>query len=296
MILEHDKTTADVHQCILGILDLHESLLDQLREIGIGPAIERAGPLRKKISMRLKGHSRSESAQRCNHQHSKSSSDSAQGSAIMHNDDSCHICRSISAPKDAGRVAGIFNGKLTSLFVYEEYAATYASMLNQLRLSSEKIPSWHSVERGLEALVNTMAPLSAENRAKNKSLTFGDLLIKPIQRICKYPLLFAELLKYTPVIDCPESHEIVEKTLHRLRETAEEINKASTDEYVRERIERSWKLQDMLRFSTRVRTTNEGSGNLNLTCFRYQLPSHCDLLDASNSAAPCTSHIDQHRL
>lgn len=77
-------------------------------------------------------------------------------------------------------------------------------------------------------------------------------LSQPIQRICKYPLLFSDLLRYTPVIDCPESHGTVDKTLHRLRETAEEINKATTDEYAREKIEKSWRLQDMLQFPKQV--------------------------------------------
>jgi hypothetical protein len=68
-------------------------------------------------------------------------------------------------------------------------------------------------------------------------------------------LLFADLLKYTPVIDCPKSHAEVEKTLHRLQETAEEMNKATTDEYAREKIEKSWKLQDLLNFSPIIRNS-----------------------------------------
>ena len=71
---------------------------------------------------------------------------------------------------------------------------------------------------------------------------------QPIQRVCKYPLLFADLFKHLPVIDCPESHAEVEKILFRLRETAMEINKATNDEYVREKIQRSWYLQDLLVF------------------------------------------------
>uniref|UniRef100_A0A6B2KY32 DH domain-containing protein n=1 Tax=Arcella intermedia TaxID=1963864 RepID=A0A6B2KY32_9EUKA len=40
-----------------------------------------------------------------------------------------------------------------------------------------------------------------EKSAECKGLSFKDYLIKPVQRLCKYPLLFAELLKATP-----ESH------------------------------------------------------------------------------------------
>lgn len=71
---------------------------------------------------------------------------------------------------------------------------------------------------------------------------------QPIQRVCKYPLLFADLYKHLPVIDCPESHGEVEKVLFRLRETAMEINQATNDQDARERIQRSWHLQDILGF------------------------------------------------
>ena len=73
-----------------------------------------------------------------------------------------------------------------------------------------------------------------------------------MQRICKYPLLFADLYKHTPVIDCPESHAVIEKVLYRLRETATEINKATNDQQTRDRIQRSWYLQDLLVFSSQV--------------------------------------------
>ena len=55
------------------------------------------------------------------------------------------------------------------------------------------------------------------------------------------------------MIDCPESHGQVEKVLFRLRETAMEINKATNDEDARDRIQRSWHLQDLLGFPDRVR-------------------------------------------
>ena len=69
---------------------------------------------------------------------------------------------------------------------------------------------------------------------------------KPIQRVCKYPLLFADLYKYTPTADDPESRQEIEKVLSRLRETTQEINKATNDQEARDRIQRSWRLQDLL--------------------------------------------------
>ncbi|MCJ1401366.1 hypothetical protein MMC11_004578 [Xylographa trunciseda] len=156
--------------------------------------------------------------------------------------------RLISDPTEAANVAIIFEELMSQFFVYEEYGARYETMLCDMTLTSKNIPNWHAYERGIEALANTLAPVNVREGCNRKGLTFGDLLIKPIQRVCKYPLLFADLFKHLPVIDCPESHAEVEKVLFRLRETAMEINKATNDEYAREKIQRSWHLQDLLVF------------------------------------------------
>ena len=54
------------------------------------------------------------------------------------------------------------------------------------------------------------------------------------------------------MIEYPDSHAEVEKTLFRLRETATEINQATNDYHAQEKIQRSWLLQDMLVFSDSV--------------------------------------------
>ena len=151
-------------------------------------------------------------------------------------------------------------------FVYEEYAARYHSMMFDMTFATKAIPNWEAYERGLETLAKTLAPNSHRDpdvKGKN-SLTMGDLLIKassrfrdqlqsahvqkPVQRICRYPLLFEDLIKATPVIDSPEVHEEVEKVFYRLREAGAEIDRATSDDYAKDRIQRSWRLQDMLAF------------------------------------------------
>jgi hypothetical protein len=75
---------------------------------------------------------------------------------------------------------------------------------------------------------------------------------QPIQRVCRYPLLFAELLKYTPVCDCPHSHMEIEATLVRLREATAEINRATDDSRIKATLEKTWILQDRLVFPNQV--------------------------------------------
>jgi hypothetical protein len=64
--------------------------------------------------------------------------------------------------------------------------------------------------------------------------------------------LFAELLKQTPVCDCPDSHLEIEKVLARLRETTAEINKATDDPGMKVTMEKTWILQDRLTLSDQV--------------------------------------------
>lgn len=64
--------------------------------------------------------------------------------------------------------------------------------------------------------------------------------------------MFAELLKQTPVCDCPDSHMEIEKVLSRMRETTAEINKATDDPRMRITMEKTWILQDRLLLSDQV--------------------------------------------
>lgn len=108
--------------------------------------------------------------------------------------------------------------------------------------------------QGLASLTCNVAHESAANRSP-----------QPIQRICKYPLLFAELLKYTPVSDCAYSHMEVENALMRLREATAEINRATNDARMKATLEKTWILQDRLVFPNQVSfvTGLDDDGELN---------------------------------
>jgi hypothetical protein len=64
--------------------------------------------------------------------------------------------------------------------------------------------------------------------------------------------MFAELLKYTPVCDCPDSHIEIDKVLTRLRETTGEINRATNDPRMKATMEKTWLLQDRLMLADQV--------------------------------------------
>ncbi|KAL8377801.1 hypothetical protein RB595_008470 [Gaeumannomyces hyphopodioides] len=155
----------------------------------------------------------------------------------------------MAEPQVAAEVARIFIAKMNRLFIYEEYGAKYELMMNDVNLARRTLADWEKYQRGLEALAASIGPMNShDDFSSKKSLTIGDLLVKPIQRVCKYPLLFAELLKHTPVFDCPHSHMVIEDALVRLREATGEINRATDDPQMKTTLERTWLLQDRLVF------------------------------------------------
>ncbi|GKT41869.1 uncharacterized protein ColSpa_02050 [Colletotrichum spaethianum] len=167
----------------------------------------------------------------------------------------------ISEAQIAGDVA-----KMNRFFIYEEYGAKYEMMIKDVASAHRTMPQWDTYQRGIEALASSLGPVSTHIDQSKKSLTIGDLLVKPIQRICKYPLLFAELLKYTPVADCPNSHMEVESALLRLREATAEINRATSDRRMKSTLEKTWILQDRLVFPEQ---TKEGAKGQYMICLLY---------------------------
>ncbi|KAF2494069.1 hypothetical protein BU16DRAFT_528226 [Lophium mytilinum] len=154
----------------------------------------------------------------------------------------------VTDTQTAANVAKIFNKHMNRFFAYEEYGAHWTAMSQELTSTCKNLPSWHAYERGVEALSKTLT--SENNREANsrKALSFSDLLIKPIQRVCKYPLLFSDLCRYTPVYDDPEAHAELQRAVFRLHEAIREVNKAKDDPRRRRLIEATWQLQDRLAF------------------------------------------------
>lgn len=90
--------------------------------------------------------------------------------------------------------------------------------------------------------------------------------------MCRYPLIFAELLKHTPVDDCANSHMEVENTLIRLREATAEINRATDNTRMRTVLEKTWILQDRLVFANQVRSHNGGPLLCRMNRSHFQTP------------------------
>ncbi|KAL1901713.1 hypothetical protein Cpir12675_000220 [Ceratocystis pirilliformis] len=161
-------------------------------------------------------------------------------------------------------VAKIFTRKMSRFFIYKEYGANYEIMTKDVAAAHRLMPQWDTYQKGLETLAMSLCSSISHENASRKALTIGDLLVKPIQRICRYPLMFGELLKFTPSEDCPNSHMAVEEALIRVREATTEINKAPTDARMKTTLERTWMLQDRLRLDAVSKNRIRSFGHIKL--------------------------------
>ncbi|EXJ66304.1 uncharacterized protein A1O5_10456 [Cladophialophora psammophila CBS 110553] len=147
-------------------------------------------------------------------------------------------------PRDVTDVAAIFRDFLSDFLVYEEYCANHSLIAHELQRHAPTL--WSTYESGIESLARSLIALDHKHQDQKKGLTVGDLLIKPIQRMTKYPLLFDDLLKQTPVADCPSAHSDLEAILTCLRELVQTVNKATDNHETRSQIQRRWSLQTRL--------------------------------------------------
>ena len=93
--------------------------------------------------------------------------------------------------------------------MYSEYCARYFAALGAL----ERLRRRSALERRLESL-----------RGECGGQPLESLLIAPVQRLCKYPLLFRELLHATP--EEHAHHALVLSAAHKVTAVAAEVNEA----------------------------------------------------------------------
>ncbi|KAI0846817.1 Dbl homology domain-containing protein [Daldinia vernicosa] len=233
----HMGLRSSINRNLTDIVELHEEILGELHRVV--PNSEYTQPERISVTPKppsSKHHNRWRSLD------STSEDDGGSSSWFQ------GIPSVVAEPAIAAEVAHVFGKRMNRFFIYEEYGAKYEMMIKDVASAHRTLPEWETYQKGLEALAASLGATNYHLDNSRKSLTIGDLLVKPIQRICRYPLLFAELLKYTPVCDCPNSHMEIENVLIRLREATAELNRAADDPRMKTTMEQTWLLQDRLVF------------------------------------------------
>lgn len=250
------QTRVSIQQNVTQILQLHEDLLDELLK-GIPHADYTQSARHESYPITKAKHIRFHSADIIPGRLAEAKFSRKQRHSLDIGKSMDHRPIGLVADtKTAGNVARIFNKHMKRFFAYEEYGAHWTTMSQDLTSTCKNMPAWQAYERGIEALSKSLASENNREASSRKALTFSDLLIKPIQRVCKYPLLFEDLCRHTPVYDDPEAHAELEKALFRIQEAIREVNKAKDDPKRRRLIETTWHLQDRLAFQEQAFVLN----------------------------------------
>ncbi|CEO59786.1 hypothetical protein PMG11_04443 [Penicillium brasilianum] len=152
-------------------------------------------------------------------------------------------------PLEALEVARAVENLSMSFPVYEEFCSNYDLFTQDLAILRRSVPNWAMFDQGIEALSKSVASIESRKHEESKSMTMSDLMIKPIQRLCKYPLLLQDLLRNTHVSDCPSSHNGMRQILENLRVLVARINSATGNPVKKDRIQKTILLQGRFEFS-----------------------------------------------
>eukprot|EP01094_Clydonella_sp_ATCC50884_P010759 TRINITY_DN20591_c0_g1_i1.p1 TRINITY_DN20591_c0_g1~~TRINITY_DN20591_c0_g1_i1.p1 ORF type:complete len:470 (-),score=111.52 TRINITY_DN20591_c0_g1_i1:133-1542(-) len=96
--------------------------------------------------------------------------------------------------------------------MYVDYSIGYASAIKMLAKLKSRTPAFASFIEGVEG-------------AQSKKLRLQDYLIKPVQRLCKYPLMFKQLLKHTA--EDHEDHAYMSRIMQQLIELTEHVEECN---------------------------------------------------------------------
>ncbi|CAG7916299.1 unnamed protein product [Penicillium olsonii] len=149
-------------------------------------------------------------------------------------------------PAEALDVARNIEELSRSFSAYDEYCANYELFSHDVALLRQKPAEWTIYDRGIEAMAKSVASTERRRHDDSKSMTFNDLLIKPIQRLCKYPLMLQDLLRATPASDCPFVHDEIQQILDGTRKLVGRINLATGNPVYKDRISKTMLLREKI--------------------------------------------------
>ena len=157
-------------------------------------------------------------------------------------------------PVDVYEIAIIFKEAMREFYAYEEYCANFESIGDELQKHMPQL--WSTYESGMESLARVLMAIDQRSENERRGLTVGDLLIKPVQRLTKYPLILSQLLTLIPVMDAPGTHTELDTVLQSLREVVQLVNLARDNQHARQQVQRRRLLQDRLDL-TKLRVSAE---------------------------------------
>ncbi|GIZ42666.1 hypothetical protein CKM354_000592500 [Cercospora kikuchii] len=133
------------------------------------------------------------------------------------------------SPQVVAAVAKVFSKHLKRFQAYEEYGLNYELVQRDIDDITRSIPTMPEYDKGYEALSTYLGALNSRAANHKRAMTVKDLLIKPIQRMPRYELLFEDLRKLTPVYDDPSAHVSISELQEQLKIMCMRTNAAKDD-------------------------------------------------------------------
>ncbi|RAH55800.1 Rho guanyl nucleotide exchange factor [Aspergillus piperis CBS 112811] len=151
--------------------------------------------------------------------------------------------------KEALQVALEVGNLSASFKAYKVFCKNYGLLTVDVSLLRQSVPDWRIFDQGIEALSKSVASLDRQAQEENKAMSLNDLLIKPIQRLCKYPLLLEELLRWTHIQDDPSAHDGIRQILEQVRAVVCEINQITDNPVSKALVKKTFLLQSFMDLS-----------------------------------------------
>lgn len=129
-------------------------------------------------------------------------------------------------PQLAADISRIFLSKIRRFSAYEEYAARSDQIHGDVDFAQKTLLQSHDYDKAIETLYASINSGNGPAMQHRRALGLKDLLIKPIQRITRYELLFKDLCRLTPSCDDPISHAVLDDMLFAIAQTCQNVNEA----------------------------------------------------------------------
>ncbi|KAK3674139.1 hypothetical protein LTR78_005986 [Recurvomyces mirabilis] len=141
---------------------------------------------------------------------------------------------------------------LPSFVAYDDFGEHYELLRLTVVDSQQSIQNWPEYDAAFETLAYTLNPLQRRNDNQKRALRVRDLLIKPIQRLPRYMLLFQDLQKLTPVCDDPGAHAGLEDIVGQLEAACERLNRSRRSLDHTRVLDSTWLVSERLSFHNQL--------------------------------------------
>ncbi|KAF2721309.1 hypothetical protein K431DRAFT_312600 [Polychaeton citri CBS 116435] len=162
-------------------------------------------------------------------------------------------------PATMGNVARIFVDFLSehASEAYKVYCANVEIMQRDLDEVERLLQStWCKYyDKGIEIMAAQHFSRSSRQINRRRALTLKSLLLKPVQRMPRYTLIFQEMARATPVYDAPRAYAVLERAALMLQNECRGINQAKSAPKSRRAAKITWLVGQRLRFADQVPRT-----------------------------------------